>query len=95
MLTDLETIYIRKCKFNDLYNFLENASSSEGYKHTEDAKEKMIKRLEDKSNHPFWGKHPNEISKSLISKPGALNPMFGKTHSEETKIIMRSKKVMV
>jgi hypothetical protein len=37
-VTDLETMYIRKFKFNDLYNFLENASSSEGYKHTEEAK---------------------------------------------------------
>jgi len=45
LLTDLETMYIRKFKFNDLYNFLENASSLEGYKHTDDAKEKMIKRL--------------------------------------------------
>jgi len=73
-------MYIRKCKFNDLYHFLENASRSEGYKHTDDAKQKRIKRLKDKSNHPFWGKHHNEISKSFISKPGALNPMFGKTH---------------
>ena len=39
-LTDLETMYIRKCKFNDLYNFLENASSSEGYKYTAEAKQK-------------------------------------------------------
>jgi hypothetical protein len=46
-------MYIRKFKFNDLYNFLENASSSEGYKHTDEAKQKMVKRLEDKSNHPF------------------------------------------
>jgi hypothetical protein len=53
LLIDLETKYIRKFKFNDLYNFLENASSSEGYKHTDDAKEKMIKKLENISNHPF------------------------------------------
>jgi group I intron endonuclease len=53
LLTDLETMYIRKFKFNNLYNFLENASSSEGYKHTDEAKQKMVKRLEDKSNHPF------------------------------------------
>ena len=46
-------MYIRKFKFNNLYNFLENASSSEGYKHTEEARQKMVKRLEDKSNHPF------------------------------------------
>lgn len=46
-------MYIRKFKFNNLYNFLENDSSSEGYKHTDEAKQKMVKRLEDKSNHPF------------------------------------------
>jgi group I intron endonuclease len=53
LLTDLDTMYIRKFKFNDLYHFLENASSSEDYKHTEEARQKMVKRLEDKSNHPF------------------------------------------
>ena len=31
--------------------------------------------------------------KSLISKLGLLNSMFGKTHSEETKNLMRSRKV--
>ena len=45
LLTDLETMYIRKFKFNDLYNFLENASSSDGYKHTDEAKQKMLKRV--------------------------------------------------
>ena len=53
----------------------------------------MVKRLQDKSNHPFWGKHHYEKTKSLISNPGLLNPMFGKTYSEETKTLMRSKKV--
>jgi hypothetical protein len=38
------------------------------------------------------GKHHNEKSKSLISKPGELNPMFGKIHSEKTRDLMRSKK---
>lgn len=33
--------------------FVENASSSEGYKHTDEAKQKMVKILEDKSNYPF------------------------------------------
>jgi len=41
---------------------------------------------------PEAPKHHNEKSKSLIRKPGALNPMFGKTHSEDTKDLMRSKK---
>jgi hypothetical protein len=46
-------MYIKRFNFSNLYNFLENASSSEGYKHTDVAKQKMVKRLEDKSNHPF------------------------------------------
>lgn len=71
---------------------MRNATSLEGYKHTDEAKEKMVKRFENKMNHPLFGKHHNEKSKSLISKPGALNPMFGKTHSEDTKDLMRSKK---
>ena len=41
LLTDLETIYIKKFNFSNLYNFLENASSSEGYKHTDVAKQKI------------------------------------------------------
>ena len=53
LLTDLETLYIKKFNLSNLYNFLENASSSEGYKHKDSAKQKMIKRLQDKSNHPF------------------------------------------
>ena len=36
-------------------------------------------------------KHTNE-SKLKISKPGDLNPMFGKIHSEETKDMMRKRK---
>jgi len=86
-------MYIKRFNFSNLYNFLESASSSEGYKHTDVAKPKMVKRLEDKSNHPFWGKHHDVKAKSLISKPGSLNPMFGKTHSEQSKNLMRSKKV--
>jgi group I intron endonuclease len=85
-------MYIKKFNFSNLYNFLENASSSEGYEHTDDAKQKIVKRLQAKSNHPFWGKHHYDKAKSLISRPGLLNLMFGKTHSEETKNLMRSKK---
>lgn len=39
------------------------------------------------------GKHHYIKAKLLINKPGSLNPMFGKTHSEETKDLMRNKKV--
>ena len=48
----------------------------------------MIKRLEDKTNHPFWGKHHDDKAKNLISKPGPLNPMYGKTHCLQSKNLM-------
>ena len=47
-----------------------------------------MKILEEKKK----GKHHNDESKSLISKPGKLNPMFGKTHNENTKNLMSIKK---
>ena len=55
---------------------MKSATSLTGYKHTDSAKAKMIKRLEDKTNHPFWSKHHSEEAKVLMSKPGVLNPMF-------------------
>lgn len=54
LLTDLETIYIKKFNFTNLYNFIKTATSLEGYKHTDAAKLKMVKRFEDKTNHPFF-----------------------------------------
>lgn len=53
LLIDLESIYIKKFKFSTLYNFMQSATSLQGYKHTEAAKLKMIKRFTNKSNHPF------------------------------------------
>lgn len=52
----------------------------------------MIQRFVDKSNHPFWNKHHTEESKLLISKPGRLNSMYGKTHKIQTKELIRSKR---
>ena len=46
-------MYIKIFEFSNLYNFMISATSLEGYKHTDEAKEKMVKRLEDKTNHPF------------------------------------------
>ena len=90
-LTNLETSYLDKYPFDVLYNFMRTATSLTGYKHTDEAKLKMLKRLEDKSNHPMYGKkHTNETLK-LISKPGELNPMLGKQHSEVTKMIISDK----
>lgn len=45
LLTELETMYINKFKFSNLY-YKKNASSLEGYKHTEAAKQKkMVERF--------------------------------------------------
>ncbi len=33
----------------------------------------------------MYGKRHTDVTLKLISKPGILNPMFGKTHSEATK----------
>lgn len=92
LLTDLESSYIKRFEFNLLYNYMKNATSLEGYKHTETAKIKMVQRLADKTKHPFWGKHHTEKTKVLISKPGTCNPMYGKSHSIQTKELIRDKK---
>jgi group I intron endonuclease len=52
----------------------------------------MIERYRDKSNHPMYGKNHSEVVLKLISKPGALNPMFNKKHSSESKKLMATKK---
>lgn len=67
------------------------ATSLLGYKHTDEAKLKMLKRFEDKSNHPMYGKSHTIDARKLISKPGELNPMFGKKHSEASKEAISSK----
>ena len=88
ILTDIETEVIKSFPFESLYNFKKEANSSLGYKHTEDAIQKMKLRLKDKSNHPMFGKTHTSFALSKISKPGTSNPMFGKTHSIDTKLKM-------
>ena len=61
---------------------MRTATSIEHYKHTDEAKLKMLKRFENKSNHPMHGKSHMEETLKLISKPGEFNHMFGKKHSE-------------
>jgi len=92
LLTDLETSYIKMFNFDTLYNFKTTATSSLGYKHTEEAKLKMKEWYEDRNNHPMFGKTHTEKALNLISKPGELNPMYGKKHSELTKAVMSEKK---
>lgn len=91
-LTDLETSYISKFNFDTLYNFKATATSSLGYKHTGQARLKMVEYYKDKSNHPMFGQKHSEEALALISKPGELNPMFGKKHSEAAKAIMSDRK---
>lgn len=88
ILTDLETEVIKSFSFYTLYNFKKEANSSLGYKHTIKAIKKMKLRFKDKTKHPMYGKKHDSFAISKISKPGNLNPMFGKTHSIETKIKM-------
>lgn len=63
-LTDLETSYINKFNFDTLYNFKATATSSLGYKHTKEARLKMvIERKCEKSNNSYIKKrslHPGE-----------------------------------
>lgn len=89
-LTDLETSYIEKYCFDNLYNFKQIATMLE-YKHTDEAKLKMLRRYDDKINYPMFGKTHTTKARALISKPGTLNPMFGKNHSYLSKQLISDK----
>jgi group I intron endonuclease len=91
-LVDLENVYISKFKFDTLYNLNPNATSSLGYRHTEQAKLKMRAHLASKENHPFFGKKHTEETKKLISKPGMLNPMYNRKHTQETRKLLSLQK---
>lgn len=80
----METSYIEKYPFETLYNFISTATSLIGYNHTDEAAKLKIKlkRFKDKYNHPMNGKTHTDAVRKLISKPGKLNPMFGKQHSD-------------
>ncbi len=56
-LTKLETSYIKAFDFSTLYKMKREASSMLGYKHTDEAIQKMIERYKDKINHPMFGKN--------------------------------------
>ena len=95
LLTDIETTVISAFPFSSLYNFKKDLNSKLGYKHTKQAIEKIKLRFANKSNHPMYGKIHSESFLSLISKPGNLNPMYGKTLNENTKNLMSIKKKKV
>ena len=84
ILTDIETTVISHFDSSRLYNFKLIANSMLGYKHSEEALNKMRLRFVDKTKHPMFGRKHTIIYKLLISRPGAKNSMFGKVHSAET-----------
>lgn len=42
----------------------------------------MSEGYKDKRNHLMWGINHRIYALRLISKPGSLNPMFGRVHNE-------------
>ena len=88
ILTDIETEFLDSFDFDTLYNFKKTANSLLGYHHTKEALAKMKKRFVNKANHPMFGKHHTDLSKSLISKTGSANPMFGKHHTAKTRSLI-------
>jgi group I intron endonuclease len=68
------------------YNVLKQGYSSVGYKHTM-ATRNLLSELAKNKTH-------SEETKYLIAKAltGENNPLFGKTHTEETKLKMRVRK---
>ena len=90
MVLEREQYYLDNFDFD--YNVLEKADSIFGYKHTEEARLKMVNHYKDKNNHHMFGKTHSEEALALISKPGELNPMFGRKHSEATRASMSKKK---
>lgn len=81
-LSMLETSYLSKFSFKTLYNFSVIAHNNLGYKHTSCA-----------ARSACWTAPPGlEETKLKISKPGKKNPMFGKSHNENTKAMMSEKK---
>ena len=63
-----------------------------GYKHTEEARLKMVEYYKNQKNHPMFGKTHTKEALGLISKPGELNPMYEKTHSDKSKTKMSANK---
>lgn len=74
-----------------LYNFTSTATSMYGYRHTDQAIQKMKNIFLDITNHPMFGKTPTPEAIALISKPGSLNPRFGITLSSETRAKISNK----
>uniref|UniRef100_Q33762 Orf301 protein n=1 Tax=Allomyces macrogynus TaxID=28583 RepID=Q33762_ALLMA len=93
LLLESETFYIQSINPDFLYNFKLHATSSAGYKHTDEAKAKMSARMAGE-NHPMFGKSHTDEAKAKISDAniGENNPMFGKSHTDEAKAKISAKK---
>lgn len=91
LLTEIETIVLSAFPVSSLFNFKKKANSMLGYKHTKQAIEKMKSRFLNKTNHSMFGKSHKKLTLSLKSKSGKLNPMFGKSQSENTKNLISIK----
>ena len=83
-------------KFNPQYNILKIAGSSRGFKHSEETKIKISKALKGvyiKKKSSLWGRFHTEETKKVMSKKKMKtnNPLFGKTHSANSKELIRQK----
>ena len=83
-LSMLDTSYLSKFSLKTLYNFSVIAHNNLGYKHTSCAAATRRAGLPRCAGL--------EETKLKISKPGKKNPMFGKSHNENTKAMMSEKK---
>jgi group I intron endonuclease len=83
-------------KLNPQYNILKIAGSSLSYKHSEETKLKISKKLKGiyvKEKSALYGRCHTEETKNIMSlkKIGENNNMYGKIHTEKTKELMRLK----
>lgn len=82
---------------NPVYNILKIAGSyAEDFSHTEDTKSHLSKALKGVyvGEKSYWyGKKFSTETKALMSsrRKGELNPLYGKSHSEKTKELIRAK----
>lgn len=90
-LIDFENKYISYFKPMNLYNLKLIASSMLGYKHTIEARQKMIDRFKN-FRHPMLGKNHSEEAKNKIklATKGCRNPMYGRKHKEISKELISS-----
>lgn len=90
-----EKYYIRKYNSKDNaygYNMTDGGEGMYGYKFDQSTIEKM-RENNTGSNNPMYGRKGS--SHPMYGRCGELSPMYGRNHTEETKRIMRQRKVGV